>query len=201
MADLRRRKRITVAALLGLLGVMVGLTVFAVPLYNYFCKVTGYGGTTRAAARAPEAVLDRTITVRFNADVGRDLPWRFRPAQRSITVSVGETAQISYIAENLSDETVTGSAVFNVTPFKMGPYFSKIACFCFEEKTLAPGERVEMTVNFFIDPSIIDNVNLDDLKSITLSYVFFKRSITKTPDPLVQSKAGPNTPPAAQEGT
>ena len=96
---------------------------------------------------------------------------------------------------------MTGSAVFNVTPFKMGPYFSKIACFCFEEKTLAPGERVEMTVNFFIDPSIIDNVNLDDLKSITLSYVFFKRSIIKTPEPLVQSKAGPNTPPAAQEGT
>ena len=201
MAGLRRRKRITVAALLGLLGVMAGLTVYAVPLYNYFCKVTGYGGTTRTAALAPEAVLDRTITVRLNADVGRDLPWRFQPAQRSVTIAIGKTAQISYIAENLSDETVTGSAVFNVTPFKMGPYFSKIACFCFAEQTLAPGERVEMTVNFFIDPSIMDDVNLDDLKSITLSYVFFRRSITKTPEPLVQSKTVPNTPPAAQEGT
>ncbi len=187
MADLRSRKRITVAALLGMLGVMVGLTAFAVPLYNYFCRVTGFGGTTQTAALAPEQLIDRHITVRFNADVGHDLPWRFQPAQRSITIPVGETAQISYTAENLSDQTVMGSAVFNVTPFKVGPYFSKIACFCFDEQILTPGEKVEMQVTFFIDPSIMDNVNLDDIKSITLSYVFFKRSETKAP-------------PAAQEG-
>lgn len=201
MADLRSRKRITVAALLGILGVMVGLTAFAVPLYNYFCRVTGFGGTTQTAALAPQQVIDRLITVRFNADVGHDLPWRFQPAQRSITIPVGETAEISYIAENLSDQTVVGSAVFNVTPFKVGPYFSKIACFCFEEQTLAPGEKVAMWVTFFIDPSIMDNVNLDDIKSITLSYVFFKRSETETPEPQAHSEAGPNTPLAAQEGT
>ena len=139
MADLGRRKRITVAALLGMLGVMVGLTVFAVPLYNYFCRVTGYGGTTQTAAKAPDEIAERQITVRFNADVGRELPWRFQPAQRSVTIAIGETAQIFYIAENLSDNTVVGSAVFNVTPFKVGPYFSKIACCCVEEQTLAPG--------------------------------------------------------------
>ncbi len=201
MADLRTRKRITVAALLGMVGVMVGLTAFAVPLYNYFCRVTGFGGTTQTAALAPQQVIDRLITVRFNADVGPDLPWRFQPAQRSITIPVGETAEISYIAENLSDQTVVGSAVFNVTPFKVGPYFSKIACFCFEEQTLAPGEKVAMWVTFFIDPSIMDDVNLDDIKSITLSYVFFKLSETETPEPQVHSEAGPKTPLAAQEGT
>ena len=180
---------------------MVSLTVFAVPLYNYFCRVTGYGGTTQIATQAPKTKIDRLITVRFNADTGRDLPWNFQPAVRAITVPIGETALITYIAENLSDQTVVGSAVFNVTPFKAGPYFSKIACFCFTEQTLAPGERVEMTVTFFIDPSIMDNDNLDDVKSITLSYAFFKRSITKTPDPTVQSEADPQSPPAAQEGT
>ena len=200
MADLQTRKKVTVAALIGMLGVMVGLTVFAVPLYTYFCRVTGYGGTTQSAAMAPEVVIDRDITVRFNADTGHDLPWRFQPAQRSITIPVGKTAQISYIAENLSDQTLVGSAVFNVTPFKVGPYFSKIACFCFDEQTLAPGEKVEMPVTFFIDPSIMDNVNLDDIRSITLSYVFFKRSKTNS-DPLVQSESDQKSPLAAQQGS
>ena len=201
MADLRTRKRRTIAGLIAMLGVMVSLTVFAVPLYNYFCRVTGYGGTTQTAAQAPDEIIERRITVRFNADTGRDLPWDFQPAQRVVTVSIGEAAQITYIAENLSDQTVVGSAVFNVTPFKVGPYFSKIACFCFSEQTLAPGERVEMPVTFFIDPSIMDNANLDDVKSITLSYAFFKRSITAAPVPTVQSEARPQSPPAAQEGT
>ena len=201
MADLRRRKKITLAALIGMLGVMAGLTAFAVPLYDYYCRVTGFGGATQTAAQAPEEAIERLITVRFNADVGREMPWRFQPAQRAITISAGETAQISYIAENLSDHTVVGSAVFNVTPFKVGPYFSKIACFCFSEQTLAPGERVEMPVTFFIDPSIMDNANLDDIKSITLSYAFFKRSATDTTDPLVQSEAKADTPLAAREGT
>jgi cytochrome c oxidase assembly protein subunit 11 len=201
MADPRRRNRITVVALLGILGVMAGFTAFAVPIYDYFSKATGIGGTARTAAVAPEVVIDRTITVRLNADVGRHLPWRFQPAQRTVTMAIGETTEVSYMVENLSDETVTGSAVFNVTPFKMGPYFFTIACFCYEQQTLAPGERAEMGVKFFIDPSIIDNANLDDLKSFTLSYVFFKRSITNKSEPLVQSKAIPNTPPAAQEGT
>lgn len=200
MADLATRKRRTVAGLIALLGVMVALTAFAVPLYNYFCRITGYGGTTQIAAQAPGINIERQITVRFNADTGRDLPWDFRPAQRAVTVRIGETAYITYIAENLSDQTVVGSAVFNVTPFKVGPYFSKIACFCFDEQTLAPGERVEMPVTFFIDPSIMDDVNLDDVKSVTLSYAFFRRSMTTAPDPTVQSGADPQSPPAAQEG-
>lgn len=198
VTDLARCKNLTVAALIGMLGVMVGLTAFSVPLYNYFCRVTGYGGTTRTASLAPEEVIERNITVRFNADTGRDLPWRFAPAQRAVTIAVGETALISYFAENLSDETIVGSAVFNVTPFKVGPYFSKIACFCFTEQTLAPGEKVEMAVQFFIDPSIMDNVNLDDVKSITLSYTFFKRSTT-SPEPLV--KIEPESALTAPQGT
>ena len=201
MADLETRKRRTVAGLIGLLGVMVALTVFAVPLYNYFCRVTGYGGTTQTAAQAPDQTIDRQMTVRFNADTGRDLEWDFQPAVRLVTVPIGETAHIVYIAENKSDKTVVGSAVFNVTPFKVGPYFTKVACFCFDEQTLAPGERVEMAVTFFIDPSIMDNVNLDDVTSITLSYAFFKRSETTPGTSTIQSEAARQSPLTAPEGT
>ena len=188
------RKAVTVAALLGVLAGMGGLTYAAVPLYQLFCRVTGFGGTTQVAAAAPEVVTDRVITVRFNADVGRDMPWRFRPIQREMTVRVGETGLASYFAENLSDAVVVGSAVFNVTPHKAGPYFTKIACFCFDEQTLVPGERVEMPVTFFIDPAIMDDDNLDDVDTITLSYTFFKRSGAETPEPVADSRAASDAP-------
>ena len=184
---LKRRNRVTVLALLGLLAGMGGLTAAAVPLYQMFCQVTGYGGTTQAAAEAPAAVAERTITVRFNADVGRDMPWTFKPAQREVTLRVGETAMAYYTAENNSDAIIVGSAVFNVTPHKAGRYFSKIACFCFDEQLLGPGELAEMPVTFFVDPAIMADANLDDVTTITLSYTFFRHS--DAPEPVADSGA------------
>lgn len=174
--QLRRRNRITVLALLAMLAGMGGLTAAAVPLYQIFCQVTGFGGTTQAVAEAPAVAAERLITVRFNADVGRDLPWTFKAAQRAITLKVGETGIAVYTAENTSDTVIAGSAVFNVTPHKAGRYFSKIACFCFDQQLLGPGERVEMPVTFFVDPSIMADANLEDVNTITLSYTFFRTS-------------------------
>jgi cytochrome c oxidase assembly protein subunit 11 len=151
---------------------MVGLSFAAVPLYQLFCQVTGFGGTTQVAEVAPDAV-EQTMKVRFNADRSPDLPWAFQPKQVEVEVKVGERAMAYYTAENLSDQPVSGTATFNVTPLKAGKYFSKIACFCFTEQTLQPGERVEMPVDYFVDPAILDDPNLADVTTITLSYTFF----------------------------
>lgn len=149
------------------------LAIYAVPLYRLFCQVTGYGGTTQRVAAAGEEVLDRAITVRFDASVDHSIPWNFRPVKHTKTVRVGETALSYYQATNRSDRPITGTAVFNVTPHKAGLYFAKIECFCFTEQTLAPGETAMMPVTWFIDPAIAGDHNLDDLTEITLSYTFF----------------------------
>ena len=169
-----RRNAITLVALISIVGGMAGLAYASVPLYRWFCQVTGFGGTTQIAEAAPRRVVDRVITVRFNADVNSTLPWRFKPVQRTVDVKLGEEALAFYTATNLIDETVTGSATFNVTPAKAGAYFSKIACFCFTEQVLAAGQSVDMLVSFFIDPDLGDNRNLDDVTTITLSYTFFR---------------------------
>ncbi|MBM3517189.1 MAG: cytochrome c oxidase assembly protein [Alphaproteobacteria bacterium] len=153
---------------------MVGAAFAAVPLYRLFCQVTGYGGTPQRAEAAPTEVLDRRVTVRFNADVAADLPWGFRAAQGPIALRVGEEALAYYEATNESDETIIGQATFNVTPDKVGLYFNKIECFCFTEQTLKPGETARMAVSFFVDPAIAADVNLDDVGTITLSYTFFR---------------------------
>jgi cytochrome c oxidase assembly protein subunit 11 len=169
----RRNRRTAIAASLVILA-MLGLTAASVPLYDLFCRVTGYGGTTTVAAGAAGALpQERTVTVSFNADVGRDLPWTFRPAQRSLTVRVGEESLAFYEAVNRADHPVVGRAVYNVTPFKVGGYFSKIHCFCFEEQTLQPGERVEMPVSFYVDPAMLEDVDTSEVRQITLSYTFF----------------------------
>jgi len=168
-----RRNATTAIVLIGVVGGMAGLSYASVPFYRWFCQVTGYGGTTQVADRLPERVLDRMITVRFNADVSASLAWRFRPAQRSIDVRLGEQALAFFAARNDSDVPTTGTATFNVTPAKAGSYFTKIACFCFDEQTLAPGQSADMPVTFFIDPDLADDRNLDDVTTITLSYTFF----------------------------
>ena len=173
-ASLRARKSATVTVLAGVVVGMGALAYAAVPLYQLFCQVTGYGGTTGVAAVAPGAASERVITVRFNADIAPDLAWTFRPAQREVRVRVGEEALAFYSAENTSGEALTGSAVFNVTPFKAGAYFNKIDCFCFSEQTLAPGARAEMGVSFFIDPALLEDHNLSEVNTITLSYTFFR---------------------------
>jgi len=154
--------------------VMVGAAFAAVPLYNLFCKVTGYGGTTQVAVGEAGEVLDREVTVFFDANTARDMPWTFEPVQRSITLRVGETALAYYRATNTSDRAVTGVATYNVAPFKAAPYFSKLECFCFTEQTLEPGESIEMPVLFFVDPLIDEERRMDDIHSLTLSYTFFE---------------------------
>ena len=158
---------------------MVGAAYAAVPLYEVFCQVTGYGGTTQTAEAAPAVTLDRKITVRFNADVGKALPWRFAPAQDRVELKIGEQVLAFYRAKNLSGRTITGTAAFNVTPAKAGQYFNKIACFCFTEQELKAGAEVDMPVTFFIDPAIADDPNLNEVTTITLSYTFFETE----PDP------------------
>jgi cytochrome c oxidase assembly protein subunit 11 len=169
----RHRNGLTVAALAMLLVAMGGLVYASVPLYRLFCQVTGFGGTTRIA-EAPAQAGERIVTVRFNADVNRDLPWTFRPAQREIRVRVGEEALVFYVARNDTEAAITGTSTFNVTPPKAGLYFNKIECFCFTEQRLLPGQSVDMAVSFFVDPEIVDDPDRDDLKTITLSYTFFR---------------------------
>jgi cytochrome c oxidase assembly protein subunit 11 len=161
------------AICLGLAVGMVGMGYAAVPLYDLFCRVTGYGGTTQVAQYDPDQILDRTVRVRFDASRSRGFPWEFEPLQREMTVRVGETALAFYRVTNPTDEPVTGLATYNVTPFKMGPYFAKLECFCFTEQTLGPGESMDMPVVFFIDPLMDEERRMDDVQTVTLSYTFF----------------------------
>ena len=158
---------------------MVGASYAAVPLYEIFCQVTGYGGTTQVAESAPGEVLNRKMTIRFNADVGKAMPWRFVPAQDRVDLKVGEQGLAFYRAKNISGRTMTGTATFNVTPAKAGQYFNKVECFCFTEQELKAGAEIDMPVTFFIDPDIAKDPNLNDVTTITLSYTFFETE----PDP------------------
>ena len=153
---------------------MLALSFAAVPLYDAFCRVTGFGGTTQAADAPAERILNRPMTVRFDASIARDLPWGFEPEQTAQTLKIGQTGLAFYYAENLSDEPVVGTATFNVTPTKAGVYFNKLECFCFTEQLLQPGEAMTMPVTYFVDPAIADDPNLDDVTTITLSYTFFR---------------------------
>ncbi|WP_439542196.1 cytochrome c oxidase assembly protein [Hyphomicrobium sp.] len=152
---------------------MGGMTWAAVPLYRLFCQVTGYGGTTMRADKAPDTISERKITIRFDANVSPGMPWQFQPAQRTIEVKIGENALAFYKAHNTSPHAVTGSATYNVSPDIVGAYFSKIECFCFTEQTLAAGESVEMPLSFFVDPSIEKDREAMLVKEITLSYTFY----------------------------
>ncbi|HAQ33410.1 MAG: cytochrome c oxidase assembly protein [Alphaproteobacteria bacterium] len=172
--ELRRRNRKTLSVLAAVVFGMVGLAYASVPLYRIFCQVTGFGGTTQQAAAAPGAVADRMMTVRFDSSVSPTLPWRLAPAQPSVEIKVGESGLAFFTARNLSAAPITGSAVFNVTPLKVGKYFNKIDCFCFTEQVLAPGQQVDMPVSFFVDPAIMDDTNMGEVKTITLSYTFFR---------------------------
>ena len=155
------------------LTVMGALTAASPQLYRIFCQVTGYGGTTQRATAAPAQILDRTITVRFDANVSPNLPWTFEPVVNTMDVKIGENALAFYRATNNSDKPLKGTAAFNVAPDTMGLYFSKIECFCFTEQLLQPGQTVEMPVTFFVDPKMVDDKDTQGLSNITLSYVFY----------------------------
>ena len=158
---------------------MVGVSYAAVPLYQLFCQVTGYGGTTQRVEQMSDTILDRTIKVRFDSNVAAGLPWDFRPVQREVELRIGETVQIGYTAENKSDRATSGQATFNVTPMAAGAYFNKIQCFCFTENELKPGESMDMPVVFFVDPAIVDDPDAKDITTITLSYTFFPHASEK----------------------
>jgi len=158
---------------LGLLVVfMVGAAYAAVPIYALFCKVTGFGGTTQVASSNPKGLIDREITVRFDSNVESSLPWTV-VAARPVTDKIGNVETVVFTAHNLSNKTITGQAIFNVTPEATGIYFNKIECFCFTEQTLKPGETVEMPVTFFVDPDLAKNGDLQTVRDITLSYTFY----------------------------
>lgn len=158
---------------------MVGLSFASAPLYDLFCRVTGFGGTPLRAESVPtlaKSSQDQLITVRFNADTGRDMPWKFQPVQREVKVKPGEETLIFYRASNPTNHVIIGQATFNVTPDKVGQYFNKIACFCFEEQRLEPGQTVDMPVSFFVDPELLSDPKTREVHTITLSYTFFRRA-------------------------
>lgn len=173
LAPARGRHRIVALTLAGLVAGMLGLSYAAVPLYRIFCQVTGFGGTTQRADRVPDKVVNRKITVRFDANLAHGMPWRFTPVQQTLALKIGESALAFYEAENLTLKPLHGTATFNVTPEAAGSYFNKIECFCFTEQRLEPGERVDMPVNFFVDPEILNDPDAREITEITLSYTFF----------------------------
>ena len=164
--------RKTVAVLLGVGVFMLGMSFAAVPLYDLFCRVTGYGGTTSVAETGSDRVLDREVTVLFDASKDRGFPWEFKPVQNRMKVKIGETGLAFYEATNKSDRPVAGAASYNVTPFSAGGFFTKIDCFCFNEQVLQPGETVQMPVTFYVDPEIMDDPEASLVHTITLSYTF-----------------------------
>lgn len=161
---------------------MLGLGYAAVPLYDLFCRVTGFGGTTQVATEAEASRAEQlaqlaggqTISIRFDASTSRDIPWTFRPAQTTDTVQIGVRDMATYVAKNNSSVPITGTATFNVEPEQAGRYFNKIQCFCFTEQTLQPGEEVHMPVLYFIDPAALEDENMKGVEQITLSYTFHK---------------------------
>jgi cytochrome c oxidase assembly protein subunit 11 len=160
---------------------MGALAWASVPFYDWFCRVTGFGGITQVADSGSEIVLSETVKVRFDASLERDMPWEFKPVQREIEIQIGATGLAFYEAYNPTDKPVAGTASYNVTPYEAGGFFSKIDCFCFEEQVLMPGERVQMPVTFFVDPEIIEDRDAKYTKVITLSYTFYEKDISLEP--------------------
>ena len=189
----RANKRLVMACA-GLVVGMAGLSYAAVPLYQVFCQVTGYGGTTQRAEISDDIeVLKRKITVRFDANISKNLDWDFKPAQRDVEINLGASTEIKYTAENLSDRPITGMATFNVTPQYAGIYFNKIECFCFTQTTLQPGEKIDMPVVFFIDPDLDKEEIMKNLETITLSYTFFEEESEETPLASLDNKTETKT--------
>jgi cytochrome c oxidase assembly protein subunit 11 len=183
---LARRDRIVAGVCGVVVAAMVGMAYAAVPFYNWFCRTTGFAGTPQVASAGPGRMLDRRLEIRFDANVTGGLPWRFEPEQTSIEVRIGEVVTVLFTAVNESARETVGQASFNVSPSTVGAYFSKINCFCFTEQRLKPGERREMPVVFFVDPTLVGDAEQADLNSITLSYTMYP---VRQPDKPVADNA------------
>ena len=178
----RKRMAMTAAIAVCTVVFMTGMAFAAVPLYQAFCKLTGYGGATQTAVAAPSRVLDRTIQVRFDSNIAPGLPIEFAPKQRSETLRIGETGLAFFRVHNTSNETVVARASYNITPHVAGQYFAKLECFCFQDRTLAPGESADLPVVFFVDPEIVNDPDTREVSTLTLSYTYF-RSTAAQPAP------------------
>jgi cytochrome c oxidase assembly protein subunit 11 len=188
------RRDILVATACALfVAAMVGAAYAAVPLYNWFCRSTGFAGTPRIASTAPPHVLDRTVKVRFDANVAGGLPWQFEPERSTVEVRIGEVVSVNYRVTNLAARDTVGMASYNVSPATVGAYFTKINCFCFSEQRLRAGEQRDMTVVFFVDPEIVKDAEQDGLDSITLSYTMYQ-----VPRPLTPQPQGAEVPAAGR---
>lgn len=152
---------------------MVGVSFAAVPLYDLFCRVTGFGGTTQVSESLPDTISERIVTIKFNAATSRGMPWKFTPDMREIDVNLGARGLTAYTAKNTMNKPTGGTAIYNVTPLKAGKYFHKVQCFCFDEQVLQANQEVSMPVMFYVDPAMDDDPNLKDVTTITLSYTFF----------------------------
>jgi len=185
-------KQRTVVQLLGIVVFMGGLAWASIPLYDWFCRVTGFGGTTGVSDVAPDEILDKRITIKFDGSLARDMPWEFKPVEREMVVRIGETGLAFYEAYNPMPYPVAGTASYNVTPYATGGYFSKIQCFCFELQVLQPGERVLMPVTFYVDPEIVNDPEAKHASHITLSYTFH---VTDMPEEIEeQARFAPEQP-------
>ncbi|HET9615889.1 MAG TPA: cytochrome c oxidase assembly protein [Pseudolabrys sp.] len=169
------RRDMTVATICGaVVALMIGAAYASVPFYNWFCRTTGYAGTTQVSEKAPDHVLGRTLTIRFDSNVAPGLPWKFEPQENEINVRIGEVTTAHYKVTNMAAREITAQAGYNVSPPQIGGYFNKINCFCFTQQTMKPGETREMTVVFYVDPSIAKDSDQDNLNTITLSYTFYR---------------------------
>ncbi len=189
----------TALGMVGVVALMGSLSFAAVPFYSWFCRVTGFAGTTAVGTGEGVEVLDDTVVVRFDASVDRDMPWSFRPAQTHMTVRIGETNLAFYEAHNPTDRPIGGQASFNVVPDAAGGYFTKIECFCFTEQVLQPGETVQMPVSFYVDPAILDDPEGKYVQEITLGYTFYQIDLPEeeSAQAALDSDAGGPLTPAA----
>ncbi|WGW03496.1 cytochrome c oxidase assembly protein [Tropicibacter oceani] len=187
-------KNKTVLQLVGVVTFMGAMGWASVPLYSWFCAVTGYGGSTSVATAASDTILDRTIKVRFDASKEKSLAWEFKPMQQEMELRIGEEGLAFYEAYNPTDRPIAGQATYNVAPFDAGNFFYKIECFCFTEQVLMPGERVEMPVSFFVDPEIVDDPDAKFAKHITLSYTFYEIDLPENVQAALATDPGAQAP-------
>ena len=173
-----KNKTLTPVLLAGIFFLMLGLSFAAVPLYDIFCRVTGFGGTTQVSKQAPSIVLDKIVSVRFDTNVN-NLPWDFKAKTNVMDVKVGQVNKIEFIVENYSNETTSGVASFNVSPASFGKYYNKLGCFCFEKQELKAGEKATYVMTFYLDPEMVNDATTKNLEDVTMSYTFFSTDYYK----------------------